>query len=254
MLIEVERKGLGSTFAFFCSNTNCNDQTSFYSSDVAIAGNNLTVHCMNHRTNLAMRSIGCDRPLRAWRTLKGRKATLIPWGTDCQKKGQAAPEWSVGGVGGAGLPGWRVLELLSVERSISVDFGGWKSCRKSHYFDSLTRYLKHISDIFVKFCTQFQTTNIWVLSQSFLSRWEGSDIFKIFRNKIYTFFIICDNVNEKVDVIFLISYDKIRILDTTAFIPKIKTIQVFLCCLWDQGKIGYFQLWGKRLLYNNWYI
>ena len=64
VLIKVERKGLGSTFSF-CSNKKCNDQTSFYSSDVATAGNNLTVHCMNHHANLAVRSIGCDRSLHA---------------------------------------------------------------------------------------------------------------------------------------------------------------------------------------------
>ena len=64
VLIKVERKGLGSTFAF-CSNKKCSDQTSFYSSDVATAGNSLTVHSMNHHANLAVRSIGCDRSLRA---------------------------------------------------------------------------------------------------------------------------------------------------------------------------------------------
>ena len=63
VLIKVERKGLGITFAF-CSNKKYNDQT-FYSFDVPTAGSNLTVHCMNHLANLAVRSIGCDRSLRA---------------------------------------------------------------------------------------------------------------------------------------------------------------------------------------------
>ena len=61
VLIKVE---LGSTFAF-CSNKKSNDQASLYSSDVATAGNNLTVHCMNHHANLAVHSIGCDRSLWA---------------------------------------------------------------------------------------------------------------------------------------------------------------------------------------------
>ena len=73
MLIEVERKGLSSTFAFFCSNKKCDDQTLFYSSDVATASNNLTVHCVNHLANLAIRSLGRGRSLSAQRTLKGRQ-------------------------------------------------------------------------------------------------------------------------------------------------------------------------------------
>ena len=96
MLIEVERKGLGSTFALFCSSKKCADQTSLYSFDVSTAGNNLTVHCMNHRANLAMRCIGCERSLRAQRMLKGR-----------QNSHPMRQGLSEGGPGCSGMKCWR---------------------------------------------------------------------------------------------------------------------------------------------------
>ena len=58
--IEVDRKGLGSRFAFYCRNRNCDDQNSFCSSELSSVGN-LSNHSINRRAILAMRSIGCDR-------------------------------------------------------------------------------------------------------------------------------------------------------------------------------------------------
>lgn len=60
MLIEVSRHGLSSTLAFHCSNKKCDDQNAFPTSALISVGN-LTIHSMNRRAVLVMRSIGRDR-------------------------------------------------------------------------------------------------------------------------------------------------------------------------------------------------
>ena len=75
-------------------------------------------------------------------------------------KGLAAQELRVGGAEGTGIPGWSVLEPLSVGQSIHSISEGRKVVENHKYFNILTRCLKIVRDIFVKFCTQFHTTNI----------------------------------------------------------------------------------------------
>ena len=59
-LMEVKRQGLGSEYAFHCSNKNCNEQNSFPSCNKIPVGNS-SVNSVNRRAVLAMRSIGGGR-------------------------------------------------------------------------------------------------------------------------------------------------------------------------------------------------
>ena len=58
-LIELDRKGLASKFAFHCSNVRCSGGQSFPSCEQIDVGN-LQVSSVNHRAALAMRCIGSD--------------------------------------------------------------------------------------------------------------------------------------------------------------------------------------------------
>lgn len=59
-LIEVNRQGLDSELVFHCSSRRCDQQLSFHTSEQISVGN-LSVCSMNRRSDLAMRTIGCDR-------------------------------------------------------------------------------------------------------------------------------------------------------------------------------------------------
>ena len=59
-LIEVKRQGLDSELVFHCSSRRCDQQLSFHTSEQISVGN-LSVCSMNRRSDLAMRTTGCDR-------------------------------------------------------------------------------------------------------------------------------------------------------------------------------------------------
>lgn len=60
-LCEVSRKGLGSEFAFLCSNKTCDKQTTFFSCPVQPNGNLPPIRTVNRRASFAMRCIGGGR-------------------------------------------------------------------------------------------------------------------------------------------------------------------------------------------------
>ncbi|KAK7106360.1 hypothetical protein V1264_017625 [Littorina saxatilis] len=59
-LFEVERKGLGSKFAFMCESRNCDSQQDFPSCPIIQEGN-VSVYSVNRHSAFAMRCVGGDR-------------------------------------------------------------------------------------------------------------------------------------------------------------------------------------------------